>query len=61
MTELGAVALWDRRTEPVGVRGRIAWAEFGERGGDPRCRRGVDGDFVVPAWGQRRAPSPSGR
>jgi hypothetical protein len=23
--------------------------EFGERSGDPRCRRGIDGEFVVAA------------
>jgi len=31
------------------ARGQIAWSEFGERSGDPRCRRGVDGEIVVAA------------
>jgi hypothetical protein len=37
------------RVEPAPGPRSDRLGEFGERGGDPRCLRGVDGEFVVAA------------
>jgi hypothetical protein len=34
---------------PRQVRGSDRWSEFGERYGDPRCRRSVESEFVMAA------------